>query len=129
MTASSPLPLAIMTVVIKISSSDIVPEFIAPAASVPALKMHKITAGFAQNQPKMRKLTNFNRNHSKSPVSSRFKGTDSMGSPSILPTKHPCDLSALFFSKFLLSHFSYSPPLLTVSLLPFEFFFTMIFDY
>ena len=64
------------------------------------------TAVFTQKRPKTRKLTLFNQNHLDLFVSGRFAGkytTELLPTPSIAPTKHPCNISEGFlflFTKF-----------------------------
>jgi hypothetical protein len=65
------------------------------------------SARFTQKRLKTRILSIvFNQNYPKSSVSGRFNSTDALPTPSIAPTKHPCNLSGDFngfsaFSQFL----------------------------
>ena len=74
-----------------------------------ALKMHLETAAFMKNHKNHRKSAIFTKNYPKSPILGCFKranNAEPLLAPSILPMKHPCDLSSLFSNEFiLLIHF------------------------
>jgi hypothetical protein len=65
-----------------------------PTAIISYFETRSESARFAQKRPKTRILSIvFNQNYPKPSVSGCFNSTDTLPTPSIAPTKHPCDLS------------------------------------
>jgi hypothetical protein len=84
-----------------LESEDNVYSSSAPTTIVIAFKTRSASTIFTKKRQKVENSLVFNQNHPKSPISGRFKrddSTDAIPTPSIAPTKHPCDLSSFWDS-------------------------------